>query len=247
MANKKAIKIKKPKIGKVLFAIIIIIIITLSIPEIRDSKTRIISAFKLKMVESSNSDKITNDEKEELLLNSLAGKTWKKAEKVSTSVSEFEYDIYDNSYISILRYNGNDKNIIVPSIIKGYPVIKIADGAFSNNIYIEEVILPKSLMYIGDGAFSNCYQLHKIEVGDNLISIGDYAFSDDNSLTEIIFSNNIWKILEIDETKDKDELKKYINELIPTRDLLPQKLKSDEGNDILSSEYRNKLEFVRLP
>lgn len=50
--------------------------------------------------------------------------------------------------------------------------------------------------------------------------------SEENLPQNLSFGENVQSVIAVKDNK------KYINELIPTRELLPQKLKSDEGNDI---------------
>lgn len=60
-----------------------------------------------------------------------------------------------------------DKNVegkvTIPSAnTNGYPVRKIASGAFLNNKKITEVVIPSSVKYISENSFYGCYSLEKV-------------------------------------------------------------------------------------
>ena len=75
----------------------------------------------------------------------------------------------------VLGYQGNDRDITVPSTVGGVPVYRVgerafADGAFSSvtlGVFVEE---------IGDAAFSGDSALASVCAEDALRTIGDGAF-----------------------------------------------------------------------
>ena len=62
----------------------------------------------------------------------------------------------------LLEYNGNDKNVVLPSSVK-----VIAGGAFSGNHEIESITLGVNTNLICNGAFDSCTSLKKITMSYN--------------------------------------------------------------------------------
>lgn len=60
--------------------------------------------------------------------------------------------VLENESISICGYFGSEKEVTIPSSIAGYPVSKIAKGAFTDSKTVEKLILPDTIMTIEEGA-----------------------------------------------------------------------------------------------
>ena len=120
--------------------------------------------------------------------------------------SHFDYIKYGDG-IAVVRYNGQEKNLIVPGVIDGQKVVSIK-GAFYENrnithIRISEGIeeidymsfysctslvsvkLPSSVKTIEHAAFKDCIALNRINLSENLEEIMPYAFSDCSFLKDI--------------------------------------------------------------
>jgi hypothetical protein len=125
------------------------------------------------------------------------------------SVSDFRY-YTENGGITITGYTGSTRNVKIPEIIDGLPVVAIGDHAFqkkgltsvvfSNSLIsigdyafygnqLTSITLPNSLTSIGDGAFNN-NKLTGITLPNSLTSIGDYAFSR-NQITGVVIPNSV--------------------------------------------------------
>ncbi|MDF2820113.1 MAG: cell surface protein [Clostridiales bacterium] len=109
----------------------------------------------------------------------------------------YEYTIKDGK-VTITKYVGYEKELIVPSLIDNKPVVMIADRAFYQlditsvtipegvislggesfrSTKLETVVLPKSLIYISNFAFAECRNLKSITIHNNVEIIGPCAFS----------------------------------------------------------------------
>ena len=117
------------------------------------------------------------------------------------------------SGVEILKYMGNDENVVIPSELGGKPVVVISQYAFCpdeltqkqkdkneeyqtkynrdyyleniNCSFIESVTIPASVFYISIDAFKNCVNLEKIEfAGEGIEWIDERAF-ENTALTEI--------------------------------------------------------------
>lgn len=107
----------------------------------------------------------------------------------------------ENSEIKIMKYMGNQKNVVVPDYIEGLPVTELAPYCFSyytNNhhsnhdcFYIETVKLPDSIRTIGINAFEDCRYLHTINIPKDLLRLEENVFKSCKSLKELDFSNGI--------------------------------------------------------
>lgn len=112
-----------------------------------------------------------------------------------TSLGQYTYQI-ENDYARLTKYEGKDKELIVPEKIEGVPVRYISSDAFSeapnvDSITIEnpeiilqsanlgmfrKVILPEGLKEIPPRAFSGASKLEEIDIPDSVSSIGNGAF-----------------------------------------------------------------------
>ncbi len=126
------------------------------------------------------------------------------------------YELEDGT-ISIVRYNGTDELLIIPSelddkkvsqvggnssiinfsdedkikhlvIEKG--IKKIENSAFWNFINLQTVFLPEGIEEISDSSFSGCRNLETINIPSSVKIIGEFAFDSCESLKSIILPNS---------------------------------------------------------
>ena len=96
---------------------------------------------------------------------------------LSANASIEDYDYYaDDTGIVLTKYNGNDKEVVVPSEIEGKAIVKI-EGTFYSNNSIEEVILPEGITIIGEQAFYGCANLKSVILPKSTKIIDNYAFA----------------------------------------------------------------------
>lgn len=81
---------------------------------------------------------------------------------------------------------GVEKEITIPDVIDGYPVVGIEEGAFQDRTYIKKVNIQSGVRYIGEAAFSGCSKLEEIKLGEGLQYIAGSAFYEAESLGEVI-------------------------------------------------------------
>ncbi|MBO4524139.1 MAG: leucine-rich repeat protein [Ruminococcus sp.] len=119
------------------------------------------------------------------------------ASNAAEQTFSFEYEIKDKQ-VTVTGCNENINIISIPSEIEGFPVVSVADNAFSGNTDIISCILPDSITSVGEKAFSNCPLLSSLSIGKGLSDIGDYAFTACPELKNIIVSldNPTYKINE---------------------------------------------------
>lgn len=96
---------------------------------------------------------------------------------VETKKPEIEYALTnDNSFYTVIKYNGTDAVVEIPRLMNGLRVIGIAENAFINSINLEKVILPNTIESIGTAAFFGCSSLKEINIPDSVKEIGEKAF-----------------------------------------------------------------------
>jgi hypothetical protein len=123
----------------------------------------------------------------------------------------FQYDLNEEENgIVIQRYNGNNRNLVIPGIIEGYPVVQIGRGvvgypvvpndllvslvipegvrniasfSFTTQRYLTSVTFPSTLKRIDRFAFEYC-GLRTIRLPDSLEEIREYAFTYNTNLTD---------------------------------------------------------------
>ncbi|MBR6783216.1 MAG: leucine-rich repeat protein [Clostridia bacterium] len=109
-------------------------------------------------------------------------------------ISDFEYR---NNYYggkSIIKYTGNDENVVIPTVIEGKAVIQISGTAFESNMNIKSVYIPDTVYQISGSAFENCMNLESVHMPIALYGIGDGAFANCKSLKEIELPNTLQRI-----------------------------------------------------
>jgi hypothetical protein len=101
------------------------------------------------------------------------------------NINDFEYET-KNDNITITKYKGSVKDVVIPEKINGLPVVAIGRMAFMNS-RLTSVILPNSLTSIGLGAFYNnqltnviipnsVNKLTSINITASVTTIGLFAF-----------------------------------------------------------------------
>lgn len=82
---------------------------------------------------------------------------------VSTREADYEYQIYDGQ-VAILRYNGIDRDVVVPATLGGYPVKWIGSCAFMNNPYIVSLTFSEGIEIMESQAITECFNLKSIHL-----------------------------------------------------------------------------------
>ncbi len=115
-------------------------------------------------------------------------------EEVKT-YENLEYEIINNE-IKIVKYLGEELELIIPSEIEGLPVTNIDDYAFHSNENLTYIEIPNSVKSIGQSAFDGCLNLTAVKLPDSLNTIEKYLFLKCNSLKDIIIPDSVVSIEE---------------------------------------------------
>lgn len=99
------------------------------------------------------------------------------------SSSQVEDDVFhyiwnsrelDDGGVELVKYNGSDYDITIPSTIGGKPLTTIGEDAFSDRI-VDNITIPPTVTTIGAGAFKNT-TISSIRIPAATTSIGGRAF-----------------------------------------------------------------------
>lgn len=88
--------------------------------------------------------------------------------------------------IGIGTFDG--EKLVIPSMVKGYPVTAIDKGAFTGCQTIKSVVIPDSVKTIGKDAFYGCPSLTRVTIGKGVEEIGHEAFGGLSHLTELEYN-----------------------------------------------------------
>jgi uncharacterized repeat protein (TIGR02543 family) len=115
------------------------------------------------------------------------------ARSAAVDVSDYEYTI-SNNQVTITRYTGDGRDIVIPSTIEGLPVTSIGDWTFMGCFGLTSVEIPDNVTSIGEQAFSDCHNLTGVVIGDGVTSIGDFAFMGCFGLTSVEIPDSVTSI-----------------------------------------------------
>lgn len=102
----------------------------------------------------------------------------------ATPAESFTYGDYDDG-VAIQSFTGSEKEVIVPSMIGGKPVVRIESGAFLENTAVTSVIVKEGVRTIGSNAFNGCRYLEEVILPGSLEQIDGNAFADAASLSSL--------------------------------------------------------------
>lgn len=86
--------------------------------------------------------------------------------------ADFLYEVIDET-VTIMKYKGEHRQILIPEEIDGLPVRIIASEAFAENDgELESVTVPSSVREICDGAFKFCLGLQELTLSEGLEILG---------------------------------------------------------------------------
>ena len=104
------------------------------------------------------------------------------------SEDDFDWEANkDLTEITITKYKGTRKDVVIPATIQDVPVTQIGKYAFrpdNSDKNITSVVIPEGVKVIGKEAFVSCSQLVSVTLPEN-VSIGESAFTGCKSLKSI--------------------------------------------------------------
>lgn len=93
--------------------------------------------------------------------------------------------------VTIVDYDEEGKNLVIPDEIEGRKVTGIADGVFSGFDEIKSIRIPNSVTHIGEAAFYCCSSLKRVTIPPNITRLEDRTFSYCSSLEEVVIPDSV--------------------------------------------------------
>ena len=114
----------------------------------------------------------------------------------SAESGDFKCDVYENNTAVISGYTGNDKDIVFPDTIDGYPVVGIGKVDFRSRFKSKKITIKtgSNTLFISGSSFDYCYGIKKVVLNEGLTVIFRSAFGFAESLTEINFPSTLKEI-----------------------------------------------------
>ena len=125
----------------------------------------------------------------------------------------YYFDYNDCNYI--LKYLGNEVDLVLPNNLNSNSKYEIHEEAFSAFLYLKSVVIPDKYVKIGTYAFSQCINLESVSIASSVTYIGRYAFYNNSSLefidlpkaelgSSILYGSSVSKIV-LQEEQELDE------------------------------------------
>ncbi len=114
----------------------------------------------------------------------------------SAESGDFKYDVYENNTAVISEYTGNEKDIVFPDTVDGYPVVGIGKVDFRSRFKSKKITVKtgSNTLFISGSSFDYCYGIKKVVLNEGLTVIFRSAFGFAESLTEINFPSTLKEI-----------------------------------------------------
>ena len=117
----------------------------------------------------------------------------------SAESGDFKYDVYENNTAVISEYTGNEKDIVFPDTVDGYPVVGIGKIDFRSRFKSKKITVKtgSNTLFISGSSFDYCYGIKKVVLNEGLTEIvfpstleeiGDSAFYDCKKLKTLDLS-----------------------------------------------------------
>lgn len=111
--------------------------------------------------------------------------------------------IQDNdSFVSILGYEGEPTELVVPEQLDGRSVKEICAEAFMNETTLTSITIPGTVEMVGSSAFEGCTALESVVFAGEPLSEWSYtrisscAFKGDTALSNVVLPENLREISE---------------------------------------------------
>ncbi|MBR2790144.1 MAG: leucine-rich repeat protein [Eggerthellaceae bacterium] len=114
-----------------------------------------------------------------------------KAGKTEIGPFEFEPAASVAGGMGLVKYSGDDTDVVIPDEVGGKPVVELRDKVFMGNKTMKSAVLPRQLHSIGKYAFKSCEQLSNITFNESLVEIGQEAFANCNCLESAILPGSL--------------------------------------------------------
>jgi hypothetical protein len=108
--------------------------------------------------------------------------------------AQFTLKTNNDNTITLVKYQGHDVDVVIPSMTNGMPVTSIQREAFIYATNLVNVMIPQTVTNIGSGAFWRCMNLTSVTIPDTITSIKPLTFRHCHNLTNVTMGKNVASI-----------------------------------------------------
>ncbi len=167
----------------------------------QDENNESIDDLEAESEENDSEDELSSNEGSDDTINAAEEDDEEAELSAETPSSSFQYTI-SNKKVTITRFIGSEKVVVIPSKINGYPVTGLAYDAFWYSQTITSVTIPEGITELPDGfypiqtegVFCFCENLTEVNLPDTLKTIGDCSFVGCRSLKTISIPDSVTRI-----------------------------------------------------
>ena len=96
---------------------------------------------------------------------------------------------------TLVRYNGTDKDVVIPATYRGKRVIKICGGSLSKGFVrdktVETIHIPEGVEVLESGAFTYCWALKSVTISKSIKEMGHGIFGYCKRLNNVVLPEGI--------------------------------------------------------
>lgn len=113
--------------------------------------------------------------------------------------AEYRLSLVDGK-ITLLKYFGNDEDVVVPEKMGDYPVVSIGKHCFSESFFskhkskIKRVTIPATITVLTGNIFDYCEELKTVDLPEGLLRIERWAFNQCTKLENITIPKTVTTI-----------------------------------------------------
>ena len=112
------------------------------------------------------------------------------AESETIDNVEWTYSVTNGSAL-VNRASPAKGVLTIPSSLGGFPVTRIAKGAFMDCREVKRVTIPSSVTSLEERAFAYCRELMSVTMSEGLMNIGVFAFEGCSALTSLTLPSSV--------------------------------------------------------
>ena len=113
---------------------------------------------------------------------------------VTTDPSLFEFTKNKNNKVTIVRYLGNEKRVVIPETLDGGTVKVLGVYSFGGKSELQEVFMPDCIETVRGMTFGDCANLKKVHLSERLTEIVKSTFDGCVALEEVNIPDNTKKL-----------------------------------------------------
>ena len=96
---------------------------------------------------------------------------------VKTVMQDFLYKQFEDESYSVVGYEGDEADVVIPDTYQGQPVTILGDSLFKNHTELRTVKIPDTVTDLGGFLFDGCVNLRHVDLPAGLLNMWQYAFA----------------------------------------------------------------------